>query len=416
MPTMPSPLNCSTARKLGPGWGLVAALGVALVLVACDPFATGSVGVSVLGSVVNTSGRGVDDATVNLVEGESAVRTADVGSDGRFIFDNVDRGDYTVQYRAPGYPDSSFEISAQETRRLGADTLTGSAQIEGTIADAQTGEPVAGATVTLAIEPEESESQTARQKSAQEATRTHGADLDNPDFETQTGDSGNYEISGVPTGTGTRSVESDGYETTRTSDVEIGAGENAIGTTGIPEELEGDGFRIVMEWGESPADLDAHLTGPTGEGERFHAAYFRRAPTGTDAELDQDISTGYGPETITVQSFENGIYRYSVHNFSDPSRGGAMGFSTAQVRVYDSDGQFATYTPPSADPGDGNAWRVFEIVASDGELTVDDGNGDTLGFFFADGPGDVTTFSRSENGAKPVLSQDALDRLDSDMR
>jgi hypothetical protein len=55
-----------------------------------------------------------------------------------------------------------------------------------------------------------------------------------------------------------------------------------------------DGMRIVLTWGERPADLDSHITYPGNH-------IFFRSKKGTDANLDVDDTTSFGPETITLE-------------------------------------------------------------------------------------------------------------------
>jgi len=418
---MPSPLNCSTARKLGPGWGLVAALGVALVLVACDPFATGSVGVSVTGSVVTTSGIGIDNARVTLLQDGSAVGSTSVDARGRYAIDGIDPGSYTVKYSAPGYTDSTFEITADQIRRLGRDTLRGPAVLQGRVVDGQTGEPVSGATVEFAIRPAPPENRSQETGNlSKKGLRNIDENID-AEFQTRTGEDGTYEISGAPTGSGTQIVTGSDYFRSQRAGIRLREGENTVSPAGLSSEMEGEELRIVVSWGETPADLDAHLTGPGAEGDRFHVAYFRKEPADAGAILTNDDKDGFGPETITIQDPRDGLYRYSVHNFSDPSRDGASGIAgSAKVTLYSSEGQIAFYSAPLVGSVDRNTWRVFEVIITDGDLTLSDNFGVSLGYFQAGGPQDVTTFSHSgdnpfdpSSASKPPLppsTKSAFDR------
>ncbi|MBA4382487.1 MAG: hypothetical protein C0406_07975, partial [Sideroxydans sp.] len=58
-----------------------------------------------------------------------------------------------------------------------------------------------------------------------------------------------------------------------------------------------DGMRIVLNWGELPSDLDSHLIFPSNH------IYFnsKTGSTSSDAKLDVDDTTSYGPETITIE-------------------------------------------------------------------------------------------------------------------
>ncbi len=72
-----------------------------------------------------------------------------------------------------------------------------------------------------------------------------------------------------------------------------------------------------LDWGALPGDLDLRLTGPDiVNGGRFHVVYAFPTPV-PYVRLDQDVRTGFGPETITLTplpagTFVPGIYRVFV--------------------------------------------------------------------------------------------------------
>lgn len=135
-------------------------------------------------------------------------------------------------------------------------------------------------------------------------------------------------------------------------------------------------YKIVLSWGNSPSDLDSHLTGPTTtSGVRFHTAYysvayplgsttagatgFRIAGATTEAFLDVDnVSHGVdnGPETTTIVVPHTGTYRFYVHHFAGSS---TISLSGAQVKVYKGSAQIATFNPPVSASGVGAVWSVF---------------------------------------------------------
>ena len=93
-----------------------------------------------------------------------------------------------------------------------------------------------------------------------------------------------------------------------------------------------DGLRVVLTWGRTPRDLDSHLSYPGN-----HVFYVNK--TGTDANLDVDDTTSYGPETITIEQKHQGErYVYAVHDYSNGAENkkdsDAMSFSHARVQVY----------------------------------------------------------------------------------
>ena len=137
--------------------------------------------------------------------------------------------------------------------------------------------------------------------------------------------------------------------------------------------------KIKLTWGSNPRDLDSHLTGPiTGTGSnataatRFHVYYSNEGTLTSPpfAELDVDDTSSFGPEVITINRFEAGTYRYSVHHFTGT---GSIFTSPARVELQ-LNGETRVFTPP--DPGatvlgDDSVWVVFELLAgSSGSVSV----------------------------------------------
>jgi hypothetical protein len=117
-----------------------------------------------------------------------------------------------------------------------------------------------------------------------------------------------------------------------------------------------DGVRIVLNWSDTPADLDSHLQYPNNH------IYFSHK-SGVDALLDVDDRDGYGPETITInEKHEGQRYVYSVYNFSDQTslNKDELSRSGAKVFVYVGQTLIKTYYVPQN--GRGNLWTVFAIT------------------------------------------------------
>ncbi|MBM7116224.1 tetratricopeptide repeat protein [Archangium primigenium] len=139
-----------------------------------------------------------------------------------------------------------------------------------------------------------------------------------------------------------------------------------------------DGMRIVLNWGATPADLDSHLVHPS-----THVFFSNQG--GDLARLDVDDTTGFGPETITLDKKKPGVkYLYAVHNYSEAAATGSKSLadiSKAKVFVYVGSSLVRTFTPP---PGRaGNTWVVFAI-GENGEFSdlnqfTDTGGGKNLG-------------------------------------
>jgi hypothetical protein len=119
-------------------------------------------------------------------------------------------------------------------------------------------------------------------------------------------------------------------------------------------------WRAVLSWGSTPSDLDSHLTGPiSGSSSRFHIYYpssSRGSLTASPfALLDVDVTTGYGPETVTIAQQFAGVYRYYVYQFSS---GGEIKTSNARVDLYQGNTLVRQFYPPLQT---GTYWTVFEL-------------------------------------------------------
>lgn len=133
--------------------------------------------------------------------------------------------------------------------------------------------------------------------------------------------SGNYSIS-LPAGKYTTKLIADGYEQ-RTEPLSVPRYGNSNGDLTAVAKLDEGQVRIVLTWGASPEDLDAHLIGPNGSGGVFHVFYGdKRAYNAQDqeiAKLDHDDVDSYGEETVTMMTVNRnvyGTYKYYVHNYS----------------------------------------------------------------------------------------------------
>ena len=117
-----------------------------------------------------------------------------------------------------------------------------------------------------------------------------------------------------------------------------------------------DGMRIVLSWGESPSDLDSHLSYPNN-----HICYYHKE--GTDANLDVDDTDSFGPETITIEKrIPNQKYIYAVHDFSDKENNNSetlSNISRAKVFVYIGNTLIKSYDVPKHKKG--TVWVVFMI-------------------------------------------------------
>ncbi|MCX7835956.1 MAG: carboxypeptidase regulatory-like domain-containing protein [bacterium] len=133
-----------------------------------------------------------------------------------------------------------------------------------------------------------------------------------------------------------------------------------------PEFVGGSGrFRLVLRWGTNPRDLDSHLLTPNNG----HVAYFSPGDSLNSpyARLDVDDTDGEGPETITIYQFQNGTYRYYIHNYSGTPD---ITTSNAVVYIYDENGLLNQLSIPTSPVNGSRYWYVCDIDGATRRLTV----------------------------------------------
>jgi hypothetical protein len=86
-----------------------------------------------------------------------------------------------------------------------------------------------------------------------------------------------------------------------------------------------------------------------------------RSETANTAKLDLDDEDSFGPETISIYQTRAGVYRYSVHDYTNSRSldSTALSYSGAQVVVYQGTAEVARFAVPSGRAG--NLWTVFEM-------------------------------------------------------
>lgn len=174
----------------------------------------------------------------------------------------------------------------------------------------------------------------------------------------------------------------------------LGGQTNANQNASITPVLPAGQTRVVLSWGETPYDLDSHMTVPTTTAgtDRFHVYYANRGSSTTSpfVDLDTDDTYSYGPETVTIYQQVSGVYRYSIHDFSNgySSSSTAMGASGAQVKVYRGSSLIATFNVPNQA---GTLWTVFEL------------NGDTVT------PVNTMTYENNSSNVRSVELPTATD-------
>jgi uncharacterized protein YfaP (DUF2135 family) len=139
-----------------------------------------------------------------------------------------------------------------------------------------------------------------------------------------------------------------------------------------------DEIVAILQWAAQPSDLDAHLSGPDGQGGRFHLFFLNRAqPPVPYANLDTDDTTAVGPETLPISkqagAFVAGDYHVWVHNYIGSTFAGSSAVVTVlrmdpqgvPTQLTRQEVQFAT-----GDPAD-DLWHVVNLnVGASGTVAV----------------------------------------------
>lgn len=252
------------------------------------------------------------------------------------------------------------------------DAHSGNGSISGKILNAMDGSGISGCTLYL--------------RSGINATEGYIAATGYTDI------NGSYAIQGLPAGHYTIQAQRQGFTESFFTAVCIG-GQNQGNQNGtMTPILNEDEIRIILTWGVTPADLDSHLTGPMEDGNRFHVYYSSKTfyQNGViNAALDHDDVSSYGPETVSIYQLSSGVYRYSVHDFTNRTSAYSLALSnsSAQVRVYQGSTMVANFNVPSN--SEGTLWTVFEMsngqimpvnamsyASSSGIITTPSGNND----------------------------------------
>lgn len=323
-----------------------------LALVGCDSGSSDSdAEVQASGTVTNSFGRPVQGSTVTFAEAGSGSGersrpfTATTNAEGRFSLE-IPEGVYNVTIAVLGYVTETFTATVEGDGSVTVQTpqISGEGNINVNVTNAIIGLVREGAV---------------------ECRRQLSADTySGVELVASTDAQGRLSVEGAFTGEAQCTVRDGAL----TIPFDLTITTNTTGEVVATPPPPAGALRVVLTWGENPSDLDSHLTGPDGQGGRFHVYYSNQSANGSSLDLD-DV-TSYGPETITLVPQAVGTYRYSVHNFTTQSNAGAQGIFTspAVVRVFNSDGQecsFKAPAPTAANGGiDADTWRVFEVEAT----------------------------------------------------
>jgi hypothetical protein len=156
--------------------------------------------------------------------------------------------------------------------------------------------------------------------------------------------------------------EKSGYAAYQNRQVRVKAGTTSELNFSMSPVLT-QGMRVVLNWGPSPNDLDLHLQ---IEGTSRHVSYNDRStPYG---RLDHDVTTGWGPETLTVDQFYPGLYHYYVQHYDVFMPGSRLTNSAAQAHMYRGAEELKVVSAPTA--GSGAFWHVCTVDGETGTIRI----------------------------------------------
>lgn len=129
----------------------------------------------------------------------------------------------------------------------------------------------------------------------------------------------------------------------------------SVSQVSLPKAVDYERYKIILEWGSIPWDLDSHIIG-----NGYHVYYSNKDEA--NLNLDRDDTTSYGPETVTIRNpADTDYYSYYVYDFSnggDPYSD-ILSNSQATVKVYFGNEYKTTFTiTPNVQ---GFLWHVFDI-------------------------------------------------------
>ena len=295
------------------------------------------------------SSSAISGVAITVSSGSTQVATATSDSAGSYSIGVASGTSYTVQFQKTGYVNVSYSGVAVTTGTSTylqtvlqvSSTYTGTGTVSGTITNAYSGAAVSGAALTIYAG----------------IGITSGTVIGT----TTTTSTGTWTYSGLTSGSYTVKVTATGFSTAYFTVVAVGGLTRANQNTSIAPTVTSSQVRFVLTWGSTPSDLDSHMSVPLS-GSTYHV-YFSDKGNATASPytaLDHDVTSGYGPETITVYTEQTGDYYYYVYDYTNggitPSS--ALANSGAQVNVYMGSSLVATYNVPSSA---GTLWKVCKL-------------------------------------------------------
>lgn len=279
------------------------------------------------------------------------LRSTTTDANGRYVFSDVPgSNDIRLQFDLPGYRDENYQ--SIDTTTIGDLTLeavnlvsednAGQGTMAGQISNALNGEGVPDASLDC-----------------RRGINTRTGEVV---ARTSTDVNGRFLVDDIEYGNLTCEIASAEFVTAYATVLALGNMTVDNQNSALSPKLGTNALRIVLTWGESPGDLDSHLTGPVADGDRYFHVYFGGRNDGP-VNLDVDDVSSFGPETVTIDQQVDGVYRYTVLDFNNRfnSTSNALANSNAQVSVFNADGLAQSFFVPA---GTGDLWTVFDLRGS----------------------------------------------------
>ncbi len=285
-----------------------------------------------------------------ILEGDRGYRcTFYTDSEGRYTY-SPPAGDYLITVSMEGYLDLRFSarVVANHTTFLESfllvreDTQNLPGKVTGYVNSALNSSGIVGAKL----------------KFYRDWNNIKGTPMATADTE----QNGRYTVE-LPQGNYTVLVSAEGYLDLTFNVVSV-LGSSRDQNASMNVAASGAHFRIVLNWGKYPEDLDIHLEGPSSSG-FFHVYYHEIFKEFTDSDgvqvckLDVDSRRGYGPETITLLPVTDGPYYCYVHRYEGTTK--TLSESGATLKLYSGSQLLQTFNVPTGG-GDSDYWNVFAIV------------------------------------------------------